>query len=217
VTRRDLFAAVGIAATGVAAWVSQPRAGLDVSVESVRYPLALAGFVFVMYLLGRPRRSPRRPILRRNRAFDYARIDPAGLEVIRRAQREAVALGKDWLGPEHLLLGLLGNAPSPATRLLELRGVELDATRARLEEAAGRGDEPVTPPINLHPLSWHVINHAIRRAARARPARLADELDLLDGVLASDQGWAIWLLIKAECSIVELRGDIAGLAVRPAN
>lgn len=65
-------------------------------------------------------------------------LAPRAIEVLRRAQEEATAFGFDAIRPEHLLLGLLAEGKSAASRRLGELGVSLAAARACLRIAYGQ-------------------------------------------------------------------------------
>jgi ATP-dependent Clp protease ATP-binding subunit ClpA len=69
----------------------------------------------------------------------FERFTSEARQVVTRAQEEARALGHDYLGTEHLLLGALDDASSSGGRLLE-RWLTLEQARADVVELIGRGD-----------------------------------------------------------------------------
>lgn len=73
------------------------------------------------------------------RQADY---EPGMQDALRAAVREVERLGHPFLGTEHMLLGLLAQTRSVASRLLHGRGVDIDSTRRRVTELA----PPVLPP-----------------------------------------------------------------------
>ena len=71
--------------------------------------------------------------------------------VLAYAREEALGLYHNYVGTEHLLLGLLRDFPGAGARLLRRLGVELDETRAAVEFVIGRGGAPVTGKIGPTP------------------------------------------------------------------
>lgn len=69
----------------------------------------------------------------------FERFSPQAREVMVRAVREARSFAHPWIGTEHLLLGLLAAADSPAADVLVGHGVTLERTRAALDQLVGRG------------------------------------------------------------------------------
>jgi ATP-dependent Clp protease ATP-binding subunit ClpA len=76
----------------------------------------------------------------------FGRFTEPAHQVLDLAREEAEQAGHRYLGPEHLLLGLLAEGHSPAAQLLRTAGVELAATRAALAHLADRGVVPAPRP-----------------------------------------------------------------------
>lgn len=72
-------------------------------------------------------------------ATTFDRLDPEALRAFALAQDEAVRLGHEYLGSEHLLLGVLREGTGLGAQALGALGLELGALRAFIESAAGRG------------------------------------------------------------------------------
>jgi ATP-dependent Clp protease ATP-binding subunit ClpA len=72
----------------------------------------------------------------------FARFDPAARAVVDAAQHEAHALGHNYIGTEHLLLGLLANPASAPARLLAQRKIDLAIVRRCIAEIVGIGHGP---------------------------------------------------------------------------
>jgi hypothetical protein len=87
------------------------------------------------------------------------------------AREEAQRLNHNYIGTEHLLLGLLRDEEGVAARVLRRLGVELDETRAAVEHVIGRGDRVVMGEIGLTPRAKRVVDEA--RAAAQAEARSA--------------------------------------------
>jgi hypothetical protein len=80
------------------------------------------------------------------------------------ARAEADRLGHRYVGPEHLVLGLLRDGGNPAARILQARGVDLAAARAALRRLADRGVVPDPRPSDAELLGTLGIDlEAIRR------------------------------------------------------
>lgn len=74
----------------------------------------------------------------------FERFTRSARHAVRLAQEEARALGHDYLGTEHLLLGLIAEGTGVAARILTQLGIDPETTRSRLVEIIGRG--PPTKP-----------------------------------------------------------------------
>jgi hypothetical protein len=113
-------------------------------------------------------------------------VHPRSQQVMAAASSEAARLGHRYLGPEHVLLGILRAGGSRAAQLLEANGVELDAARAVLGRLIAEGVLPGPRPgdaellgalgIDLDEVRRHLdhtfgpraVDHATREATRAR-------------------------------------------------
>ena len=92
-----------------------------------------------------------------------------------KAQDEARGLNQDFVGTEHLLLGLLDGDDSEAVAGLKLAGVGLGELRAKLVDALPRGTESpvVTGSLPLSPKARRVINTALVNAQSAGRPRVS--------------------------------------------
>jgi ATP-dependent Clp protease ATP-binding subunit ClpA len=102
--------------------------------------------------------------------------------VLAYAKEEALGLNHNYVGTEHLLLGLLRDFPGAGARLLRRLGVELDETRAAVEFVVGRGGAPVTGEIGPTPRAKRTLAAAVEAAAAHHRAAAAPE-DLLLALL----------------------------------
>lgn len=84
-------------------------------------------------------------------------------DVVRDAGEEARALKHNYIGTEHILLGLL-QSEGLARPVLNDLGVELEDTRNRVREIVGQGDEVTTGQIPLTPRAKKVLESALREA-----------------------------------------------------
>jgi ClpA/ClpB-like protein len=90
------------------------------------------------------------------------------------ARKEAEGFGHRYLGPEHLVLGVLGDGDSGASRVLEAHGVDLAAARAALRRLAQRGLVPDRRPSDAELLgSLGIDLDAIRRTTEQAFGRKA--------------------------------------------
>lgn len=94
------------------------------------------------------------------------RYDEVTEHVVMLAQEEARAFNHPYIGTEHLVLGMLIEERGAAARALESCGVGLDAFRAQVEGAVGRGSVPVEGDITPTPRTATVISRATEEAAQ---------------------------------------------------
>ena len=116
-------------------------------------------------------------------------------EAMTLAQEEARALNHNYLGTEHILLGLLGAQSCLAARLLSALGVEANAVRRALEERlVGRGaTEPPPGPLPLTPRSKKALELAVQEAKADSSVHVRSE-HLLVGVARVREGLAARVL-----------------------
>ena len=94
----------------------------------------------------------------------FGRFTEQAQQVLDLAQEEAERCGHRYLGPEHVLLGLLAEGQSGAAGVLRATGVDLVAARAALARLAGQGVVPAPRPSDAELLSSLGIDlDAVRR------------------------------------------------------
>jgi hypothetical protein len=116
---------------------------------------------------GRRQAGPRRRLL----------VTGQARRVVQRARAEARAAGRAEVGPEHLLLGLLGDDHGTALRALESAGVELEAARAALPRTPGVPAEGGRVPVSEQARA--ALEQSLREAVRLGDSHLGVEHLLL--------------------------------------
>lgn len=116
----------------------------------------------------------------------FDRFNDRAKRVLALAQDEAVRFGHNYIGPEHLLLGLVREGEGAAARTLGSLGVELAKVRQTIEFQIGRGES--TPPneITLSPRTKKIIEHAVDEARRLGHSQVGTEHLLLGIVREGD-------------------------------
>jgi len=97
----------------------------------------------------------------------FERFTPAARRSVSNAQEQARALGHNFIGVEHLLLGVLHEPDAGAAEVLRARGVSEDAFRARLLEIFSGGEQHDAPPgsqLPFAPRAKKVLELALREA-----------------------------------------------------
>jgi ATP-dependent Clp protease ATP-binding subunit ClpC len=92
------------------------------------------------------------------------RFTERGRQAVVFAQSEARELGHDYIGTEHLLLGLLRQEESTAARVMQALGVPTDEVRARVIASVGRGDKAAVGQIPFTPLAKKGLELALRES-----------------------------------------------------
>jgi len=117
----------------------------------------------------------------------FQRFTDRARRVVHLAKEEAWLLRHNYLGTEHLLLGLLYEGDGVAAHALISLGVSLDDVRARVEEFIGRGDGPVQADVPFTPRSRKVLELSLREAMRLGHHYIGTEHILL-GLLREGEG-----------------------------
>lgn len=135
----------------------------------------------------------------------FDRFDVDGKQVLSLAQEEAIRLKHNYIGTEHLLLGLLRQEESVAARVLESLGVGLSKARTAVEYIIGPGTEPTAPSdITLSPRTKKVIELAMDEARRLGQGQAGSEHILL-GIVREGQGIASGVIESSGVSLETVR------------
>jgi Clp amino terminal domain, pathogenicity island component len=94
----------------------------------------------------------------------FERFTERARQVVVLAQDEARALKHNYIGTEHLLLGLLREEEGAAAHVLQTFGVTLDEAREQVARVVGRGDEPAVGQIPFTPHAKRVLELSLREA-----------------------------------------------------
>jgi hypothetical protein len=116
-----------------------------------------------------------------------------GRRVVTTAQEEARRLNHNYLGTEHLLLGLLRDRQSRASRVLRELGVSGQGVRSRVKQIIGEGTEVPTGPIPFTPRSKKVLELSVEACQRSGEPAAAPHHILL-GLLDEGEGVAAAIL-----------------------
>ena len=124
----------------------------------------------------------------------FDRFNDRAKRVLALAQDEAVRFNHNYIGPEHLLLGLVREGEGVAARALNSLGVELSKARSAVEFMIGRGDATATPSeIALIPRTKKIIELAIDEARKLGHSHVGTE-HLLLGVVREGESVASGVL-----------------------
>ncbi len=123
----------------------------------------------------------------------FKRFSTLSMKVLAFAQEEAQHFQHNYIGTEHLLLGLLRQTDGLASEVLNSLGVELNKVRSALEFIIGRGDRIVLGEIGLTPRAKRLIDLAIQEADLLESEAIETE-HLLLGLIREGEGIAIGIL-----------------------
>ncbi len=124
----------------------------------------------------------------------FERFTERARQVIVLAQDEARTLGHQYIGTEHLLLGLLREEEGLAARVLDSLNVTIEEARAQVEQIVGRGPgQAETGQIPFTPRAKHVLELALREEQMLGHNYIGTEHVLL-GLVCEDEGVAARIL-----------------------
>jgi ATP-dependent Clp protease ATP-binding subunit ClpC len=124
--------------------------------------------------------------------------------VLSLAQEEAQRFQHNYIGTEHLLLGLVHEGEGVAARVLANLGVELHKVRSTVEFINGRGDRIVLGEIGLTPRAKTVIKFAVDEARRLNHHSIGTE-HLLLGLVREGEGIAAGVLESPGVNLEKVR------------
>lgn len=140
----------------------------------------------------------------------FERFTDRARRVVVLAQDEARRLNQNYIGTEHLLLGLIHEGDGIAARALETMGISLEAVRAQVIEIIGEGEQPTTGHIPFTPRARKVLEFSMREALQLGHNYIGTEHILL-GLLREGDGVAAQVLIKLGADLNNVRQTVIEL------
>jgi len=128
--------------------------------------------------------------------------------VLTLAQEEALRFNHNYIGTEHILLGLVREGEGVAAKVLANLGVDLNKVRSAVEFIIGRGDKAVTGEIGLTPRARKVIELAVDEARRLGHHYIGTE-HLLLGLVREGEGIAAGVLESLGVSLEKVRTEVS--------
>jgi ATP-dependent Clp protease ATP-binding subunit ClpC len=145
----------------------------------------------------------------------FERFTERARQVVVLAQDESRALGHDYIGTEHLLLGLLREEEGVAARVLESLGVELESAQAQVEAIVGRGEKaPASGQIPFTPEAKRALELSLREALGLGHNHIGTEHVLL-GVIRVEDGVATQVLASYELTADRVRDAVIRSLANP--
>jgi ATP-dependent Clp protease ATP-binding subunit ClpC len=126
------------------------------------------------------------------------------------AQEEARILRHDYIGTEHLLLGLIHEGEGVAARALESLGISLEAVRQQVEEIIGRGEEELSGHIPFTPRAKKVLEFSLRESQQLGHDYIGTEHILL-GLIREGEGVAAQVLVRLGADLNRVRQQVLQL------
>src|SRR5947207_13516221 len=136
----------------------------------------------------------------------WQRFTERARRVVFFAQEEAARLGENYVGTEHLLLGLVRESDSVAARILDRLGVPLGRIRADIERQVTRGHGNLGQDMQLTPRAKRVIDLAYEEARQLNNNYIGTE-HLLLGLIREGDGLAARVLVKLGADLERTRRE----------
>jgi ATP-dependent Clp protease ATP-binding subunit ClpC len=141
----------------------------------------------------------------------FERFTDRARRVVVRAQEEARMLDHDYVGTEHILLGLIHDSIGGlAARVLESLGIGLEAVRQRVEEAIGRGEQAPPGHIPFTPRAKKVLDLSLRESRALGHNYIGTEHILL-GLIRQGDGVAAQVLSELGADLDGAREQVIRL------
>ena len=125
----------------------------------------------------------------------FERFTDRARRVVVLAQEEARMLNHNYIGTEHILLGLIHEGEGVAAKALESLGISLDAVRQQVEEIIGQGQQAPSGHIPFTPRAKKVLELSLREALQLGHGYVGTEHILL-GLIREGDGVAAQVLVK---------------------
>ena len=126
------------------------------------------------------------------------------------AQEEAKMLNHNYIGTEHLLLGLIHEGEGVAAKSLEALGISLDAVREQVQEIIGTGQTAPSGHIPFTPRAKKVLELSLREALQLGHSYIGTE-HLLLGLIREGEGVAAQVLTKLGADTNRVRQQVIQL------
>ena len=137
----------------------------------------------------------------------FERFTDRARRVVVLAQDEARGLKHNYIGTEHLLLGLISEGEGVAAKALETMGIKGEAVRASVIEIIGEGEKPVEGHIPFTPRAKRVFELSLREALQLGHNYIGTE-HLLLGLLKEGEGVAAQVLTKQGADLSQVRQTV---------
>jgi ATP-dependent Clp protease ATP-binding subunit ClpC len=140
----------------------------------------------------------------------FERFTDRARRVVVLAQEEARTFNHNYIGTEHILLGLIGEGEGPAAKALANLDVKLEAVRQKVRAITGQGQEAPGGHIPFTPRAKKVLELSLREALQLGHNYIGTE-HLLLGVLAEREGVAVQVLVQVGADPQRVREQVIGL------
>ncbi|MDI2098467.1 ATP-dependent Clp protease ATP-binding subunit [Ruicaihuangia caeni] len=140
----------------------------------------------------------------------FERFTDRARRVVVLAQEEAKMLNHNYIGTEHILLGLIHEGEGVAAKALESLGISLDSVREQVQDIIGQGQQQPTGHIPFTPRAKKVLELSLREALQLGHNYIGTEHILL-GLIREGEGVAAQVLVKLGADLNKVRQQVIQL------
>ncbi|MEV6600531.1 ATP-dependent Clp protease ATP-binding subunit [Actinoplanes sp. NPDC051346] len=140
----------------------------------------------------------------------FERFTDRARRVVVLAQEEARMLNHNYIGTEHILLGLIHEGEGVAAKALESLGISLEGVRQQVEEIIGQGQQAPSGHIPFTPRAKKVLELSLREALQLGHNYIGTEHILL-GLIREGEGVAAQVLVKLGADLNRVRQQVIQL------
>src|SRR6187402_628732 len=140
----------------------------------------------------------------------FERFTDRARRVVVLAQEEAKMLNHNYIGTEHILLGLIHEGEGVAAKALESLNISLDAVREQVQDIIGQGQQQPTGHIPFTPRAKKVLELSLREALQLGHNYIGTEHILL-GLIREGEGVAAQVLVKLGANLNRVRQQVIQL------
>jgi ATP-dependent Clp protease ATP-binding subunit ClpC len=152
----------------------------------------------------------------REQGGHFDRFTDRARTVLTLAQEEAQRFNHNYIGTEHLLLGLVREGEGVAAKVLSTLGVDLTKVRSAVEFIIGQGEQRVSGEIGLTPRAKKVIELGVDEARRLGHHYIGTE-HLLLGLIREGEGIAAGILESLGVNLQKARSEVIKELTRPGE
>ena len=131
-------------------------------------------------------------------------------KVVNLAQEEARMLNHNYIGTEHILLGLIHEGEGVAAKALESLGISLEDVHSQVEDIIGQGEQAPSGPIPFTPRGKKVLEMSLRESLRLGHNKVGT-VHILLGLISEGEGVAAQVLLKMGLQASDLRERFCSL------
>src|SRR6478752_5510988 len=160
--------------------------------------------------------NPGQPGSTKKRFLLFERFTERARQVVVLAQEEARTLKHNYIGTEHILLGLLREEEGLAARVLESLDITVERVRAQVVRIVGSGEEVTSGQIPFTPRAKKVLELALREALSLGHNYIGTEHILL-GLVRENEGVAARILLDFDADAEKIRNEIIRMLSGPGR